>query len=228
MRKLIVLAGVVAVATACEKKVDMKSDSGQAGYTIGQQIGKNFKRQGVQVDPNAVAAGIADALKDKNLMKEEDMAAAMKKLQEGAMKKMMEEAEANKKKGDSFLAENKAKPNVKTTASGLQYEVLTEGKGKMPKDKDTVVVHYTGTLTNGEKFDSSVDRGEPAEFPVTAVIKGWTEALQMMKEGAKWKLVIPSDLAYGAQGRPGIPPNSTLVFTVELLKIKGDAPAGKK
>jgi FKBP-type peptidyl-prolyl cis-trans isomerase FklB len=118
------------------------------------------------------------------------------------------------------LTKNKSKPGVKSTASGLQYEILKEGKGKKPTLKDKVTVHYTGTLVNGQKFDSSHDRGQPAEFPVNGIIKGWQEALQMMPEGSVYRLYIPPDLGYGAQAQPGIPPFSVLVFDVELLKVQ--------
>ena len=131
-------------------------------------------------------------------------------------------ADPNLEKGEAFLAENAKKEGVKTTASGLQYKVLKEGTGKSPKDTDTVQVHYKGTLLDGTEFDSSIKRGQPAEFPLNRVIPGWTEGVQLMKEGAKYQFTIPSKLAYGERGTPGgpIPPNSTLVFEVELLSIK--------
>ncbi len=153
----------------------------------------------------------------------------MMTLQEDAMKKQQEAAENNKKKSAEFLEKNKSAAGFKVTASGLQYSVITEGNGATPKKEDTVKCHYTGTLIDGTKFDSSLDRGTPAEFPVAGVIPGWTEALQMMKVGSKYKLVIPPELAYGAQGRPGIPANSVLIFEVELLEIvkAAAAPAAK-
>jgi FKBP-type peptidyl-prolyl cis-trans isomerase len=132
----------------------------------------------------------------------------------------MQDAQKNKEVSDEFLTKNKSKPGVKSTASGLQYEILKEGKGKKPTLKDKVTVHYTGTLVNGQKFDSSHDRGQPAEFPVNGIIKGWQEALQMMPEGSVYRLYIPPDLGYGAQAQPGIPPFSVLVFDVELLKVQ--------
>jgi FKBP-type peptidyl-prolyl cis-trans isomerase FklB len=133
---------------------------------------------------------------------------------------MKVQGEKNKKEGEAFLAENKKKDGVKTLPSGLQYKVLAEGKGKTPKATDTVTVHYRGTLTDGTEFDSSYKRNQPASFPVNGVIKGWTEALQLMKEGSKWQLFIPASLAYGEPGRPGIPPNSVLIFDVELISVK--------
>jgi FKBP-type peptidyl-prolyl cis-trans isomerase FkpA/FKBP-type peptidyl-prolyl cis-trans isomerase FklB len=213
-------AAVVSMV-GCDKSASLKSDQDKASYAIGMQIGKSLKMQNADVTVNALVAGLNDGLGGKDSkLKPEEMQAAMQKMQEGAMKKAQEQAEVNLKKGDEFLAANKAKPNVKTTESGLQYEVVKEGTGATPKDTDTVKVHYTGTLINGEKFDSSRDRGEPVEFPVNGVIPGWTEALKLMKVGAQYKLAIPAKLAYGPQGRPGIPPNSVLLFDVELLDVK--------
>jgi FKBP-type peptidyl-prolyl cis-trans isomerase FkpA len=220
MNKIVVIAvsGLMLTLTACNKP-DLKSDKGQASYAIGQQIGKNLKAQNIEIDPKTLAASLSDAMQGKSEMKDEDIQKAMMKLQEMAMKKQQEEGEANKKKSADFLEKNKSVEGVKTTASGLQYQVITEGNGATPKKDDTVKCHYTGTLIDGTKFDSSVDRGQPAEFPVSGVIPGWTEALQMMKVGSKYKLFIPPELAYGPAGRPGIPANSALVFEVELLEI---------
>lgn len=228
--KNILAVSTVAVAalalTACNKP-DLKSDKGQASYAIGQQIGQNLKAQNIEFDAATLAASMKDAAAGKSEMSKEDIQKAMMKLQEMAMKKQAEEGETNKKKSAEFLEKNKTMAGVKTTASGLQYIVMTEGTGPVPKKEDTVKCHYTGTLTTGEKFDSSVDRGQPAEFPVSGVIAGWTEALQMMKVGSKYKLFIPPELAYGPSGRPGIPANSALVFEVELLEIVKAAPAAK-
>lgn len=212
--------GIVTMGTvACEKKVD--TDQKRASYSIGQQLGKNFKDNNVDFDPDVLVMALKDVKEGKtSKMTQEEMGKAMQKLQESATQKQGEVAEQNKKKGEEFLEKNKANANVKTTPSGLQYIVEKEGTGKQPAETDEVKVHYTGTLVDGTKFDSSVDRGQPAEFPVNGVIKGWTEALKMMKEGSKYKLTIPSELAYGPMGRPGIPPNSVLLFDVELLEIK--------
>jgi len=222
MNKL-VLGGLVVVAmaftTACQKKVKLDNDKKKASYAIGEQIGSNLKQQNIDFDADALAQALRDASAGKNEMSKEDMQAAMMKLQEMAMKKQQEAAEANAKAGKDFLEKNKSAAGVKTTASGLQYIMEKEGTGATPKKEDTVRVHYKGTLTNGEQFDSSYDRGQPAEFPVGGVIPGWTEALQLMKVGSKAKLFIPPELAYGPSGRPGIPPNSVLVFDVELLDI---------
>ncbi|MGZ3724748.1 MAG: FKBP-type peptidyl-prolyl cis-trans isomerase [Pseudobdellovibrio sp.] len=220
---LVAVSGLLLTLTACNKP-DLKSDKGQASYAIGQQIGKNLKAQNIEIDPKTLAASLADAVQGKSEMKDEEIQKAMMKLQEMAMKKQAEEGEANKKKAADFLEKNKTAEGVKVTASGLQYQVIKEGDGATPKKEDTVKCHYTGTLIDGTKFDSSVDRGQPAEFPVAGVIPGWTEALQMMKVGSKYKLFIPPELAYGPAGRPGIPPNSALVFEVELLEIVKQAP----
>src|SRR5438270_10025397 len=134
--------------------------------------------------------------------------------------KQTEAGKKNAADAEKFLADNKKKEGVKTTESGLQYKVLKEGNGAQPKSSDTVTVNYRGTLTDGTEFDSSYKRGQPATFPVSGVIKGWTEALQMMKAGSKYQLFIPASLAYGEQGRPGIPPNATLIFEVELMDVK--------
>ncbi len=225
---IVAVAGLLLTLTACNKP-DLKSDKGQASYAIGQQIGKNLKAQNIDVDPATLAASLADASKGKSEMKEEEIQKAMMKLQEMSMKKQSEEGEANKKKSAEYLEKNKTAEGVKVTASGLQYQVIKEGDGPMPKKEETVKCHYTGTLIDGTKFDSSVDRGQPAEFPVAGVIPGWTEALQMMKTGSKYKLFIPAELAYGPAGRPGIPANSALIFEVELLEIvKAAAPAKAK
>lgn len=230
MNKLVLGGVVVALAatTACTKKVKLDSDIKKASYAIGQQIGGNLKQQNIDFDADALAQALKDASAGKNEMTKEDMQAAMMKLQEMAMKKQQEAAETNSKAGKDFLEKNKSASGVKVTASGLQYIIEKEGTGAQPKKEDVVKVHYKGTLTNGEQFDSSYDRGQPAEFPVGGVIPGWTEALQLMKVGSKAKLFIPPELAYGPSGRPGIPPNSVLVFEVELMDIvKAEKPAAK-
>ncbi len=229
MKNVLVIAavGLTLTLTACNKP-DLKSDKGQASYAIGQQIGQNLKAQNIDFDSTTLVASMKDAGEGKSQMTKEDIQKAMMKLQESSMKKQQEEGEGNKKKSADFLEKNKSAAGVKVTASGLQYEVIKEGDGPMPKKEDNVKCHYTGTLIDGTKFDSSVDRGQPAEFPVGGVIPGWTEALQMMKVGSKYKLFIPPELAYGPAGRPGIPANSALIFDVELLEIvkAGAAPAG--
>jgi FKBP-type peptidyl-prolyl cis-trans isomerase FkpA/FKBP-type peptidyl-prolyl cis-trans isomerase FklB len=239
-RALLTVAGLslAVMMFGCEKKVKIETDDQKASYGIGTQIGNNMKQQNISIDPDALVTGMKDALAGKDLkLKPEEIQQALMKMQETAMKKQSEKAEKNKTEGAAFLEKNKAKAGVKTTASGLQYEVLKEGTGKTPTKADKVSAHYLGTLTDGTKFDSSYDRNQPAEFDVTGVIPGWTEALMLMKEGSKYKLYVPADLAYGPSGRPGIPPNSVLIFEVELLKVMpgvqpkavgGAIPDGKK
>ncbi len=221
MNKFVIggLALAMAFTAACTKKVKLDSDVKKASYAIGQQIGGNLKQQNIEFDADALSQALKDASVSKNEMSKEDMQAAMMKLQEMTMKKQTEQADKNSKTGKEFLEKNKTAAGVKVTASGLQYIVVKEGAGASPSKEDTVKVHYKGTLMNGEQFDSSYDRGQPAEFPVGGVIPGWTEALQLMKVGGKAKLFIAPELAYGPSGRPGIPPNSVLIFEVELVDI---------
>ncbi|MCB0351680.1 MAG: FKBP-type peptidyl-prolyl cis-trans isomerase [Bdellovibrionales bacterium] len=205
--------------TACDKP-DLKSEKGQYSYAIGVQIAKNLKDQKIDLDTKAFAAAVKDVTSGKEpQITEENRIAALRKMSEGLREKDNAAATENLKKGEAYLAENKAKEGVKVTDSGLQYEVISEGKGAKPKASDTVEVHYRGTLIDGKEFDSSYARNQPAQFPVKGVIPGWTEALQLMKTGSKYKLTIPANLAYGERGNPSIPGNSVLVFEVELLKI---------
>jgi FKBP-type peptidyl-prolyl cis-trans isomerase FklB len=195
----------------------------RVSYGVGRQLGDQLRNNPFKdFDITAVQAGIADALADiASQVSDEDLNAAFtvvsKKLQE-AEEAAAKEASAE---GEKFLAENAKRDEVTVTESGLQYEVITTGEGEKPSAESTVSVHYHGTFANGDVFDSSVERGQPAEFPVNGVIAGWTEALQLMTEGSKWKLTVPYDLAYGERGSQGaIPPYATLVFEVELLSIK--------
>ncbi len=198
----------------------LKTLEDKAAYSIGLDIGKRLANDELNVNPDLVAKGVVDALKkSKPLLTEEQIKAAMTEFGKVMQAKATAKNKAAADKGVAFLAENKKKKGVKTTASGLQYEVLTEGKGASPKKTDKVKVHYHGTMIDGKVFDSSVKRMEPAEFPVNEVIPGWTEALQLMKVGDKWRVVIPSDLAYGPGGNGPIPPNAVLIFEVELLDI---------
>jgi len=153
-------------------------------------------------------------------MSEQEVRDTMMAFEKDMQQKQAETAQKNVAEADKFLAANKTKEGVKSTESGLQYKVLKEGSGAQPKSSDTVTVNYRGTLIDGTEFDSSYKRGQPATFPVGGVIKGWTEALQLMKVGSKLQLFIPANLAYGEQGRPGIPPNSLLIFEVELMDVK--------
>jgi FKBP-type peptidyl-prolyl cis-trans isomerase FklB len=198
----------------------------KVSYGIGLNIGKNFKKDGIDVDLDLLVKGVKDALAgSKPLCSDAEIREAMTAIQKELQAKQAERAkgagEKNKKEGEEYLAENKKKEGVKTTKSGLQYKVLKAGTGKTPKASDTVVTHYKGTLIDGTVFDSSYDRGEPATFPVGRVIKGWTEALQLMTVGSKWQLFIPSELAYGADGAgDDIGPNAVLIFEIELVAIK--------
>ncbi len=211
---------------AQEKASELKDTREKVSYGIGMSMGKDFASQGIDVDAGLLAQGLKDALSGEGtLMTDEEAQAVLMAFQQEMMAKQQalaaEQAEKNLKEGEAFLAENGKKEGVTTLPSGLQYKVLEEGSGRTPGKDDTVEVHYRGTLIGGTEFDSSYGRGEPATFPVGRVIKGWTEALQLMKEGAKWQLVIPSSLAYGEQGAgAAIGPNSTLLFDVELLSIK--------
>ncbi len=228
------LTAPLAAQTAKEpaKAEPPKTPKDQASYSIGMSVGKSLMGQGLDgniVNPAMLARGIVDALTGaKSVLSEAETMAAMQAF-EKTMQEKQQQMQAQQQQlgakakaaGAEFLAANAKKEGVTVLPSGLQYKVVKAGTGASPKSTDTVKVHYHGTLTNGEKFDSSIERGEPIEFPVNGVIKGWTEALQLMKVGAKWQLAIPSDLAYGPQGRPPvIPPNSVLLFDVELLEVK--------
>ncbi len=221
----VVLMGFAGLAHAEDRPV-LKTDKDKVSYSIGLDIGTNFKRQSVDLDQKALAAGIADGLSGgKPLLTEDEVRKVLAQFQQQmaakAQQMAQQLAEKNQKEGEVFLAENKKKKGVVTLPSGLQYQVITAGTGKIPKATDTVTTHYQGTLIDGTEFDSSYKRGEPASFPVNGVVKGWTEALQLMKGGSKWQLVIPSNLAYGPQGAgQAIGPNATLIFEIELLSIK--------
>jgi FKBP-type peptidyl-prolyl cis-trans isomerase FklB len=203
----------------------LKTDKQKFSYTAGYQIGQNLKRQNLDLDSKTFSQGVQDAIANaKPRLKPEEMQAAIQAQQKKDMEKQAAAAKKNLDAGLAFLEANKKKDGVVTLPSGLQYKVITEGKGKQPKSTDTVVAHYRGTLINGTEFDSSYQRNEPATFPVAGVIKGWQEALPLMKEGAKWQVYIPSDLAYGPRGAGGeIGPNEALIFDIELLSVKSDA-----
>jgi FKBP-type peptidyl-prolyl cis-trans isomerase FklB len=194
-------------------------------YSIGYSIGRNMTQQSVDLRFDAFADGLKAAIgESKARLTESEMQEVMIQFQQEMMRKEMEERESlgvkARKASEQYLGENKAKEGVVTTDSGLQYEVVKSGDGPMPKADDTVTVHYKGTLPDGTVFDSSYERGEPATFPVTGVIPGWTEALQLMHEGDKWRLVVPSELAYGPRGAgQRIGPHQVLVFDVELIKV---------
>jgi FKBP-type peptidyl-prolyl cis-trans isomerase len=206
----------------------LKTQKEKASYALGMKIGGDLKRQGVgaSIDPALAARGFKDALAgSKALLTDEDEKAALAQLQTEVRGKMEAKAHeagaAARKEGDAFLAANKTKEGVVTLPSGLQYKILTEGKGPKPTANDTVTCNYRGTLLNGKEFDSSYKAGKPVSFPVSGVIKGWTEALQLMPVGSKWQLFIPADMAYGDRGAGGdIGPGETLIFEVELVSIE--------
>lgn len=215
------------IGTGCSKKnLELKDQKERESYSLGYQFGKNLKFQETEIDFDVYMSGLRDALEGKeSRMPQEDMRSTIntlqKRLAEAQQKSRKEQAEKNLTDGKAFLEENAKKDGVTTLSSGLQYKVLAEGSGKTPKKTDTVSVHYRGTFIDGTEFDSSYGRGQPQIFKVDGVIPAWTEALQLMREGAKWELFIPSELAYGERGIPQrIPPNSTLVFEIELISIQ--------
>ena len=199
----------------------LKTEKQKFSYTAGMQVGQNVKRQNLDFDAKAFALGVQDALSNaKPKLSPEQMRAAVEGFQKKEMAKREAVAKKNQDAGQAFLEANKKKEGVTTLPSGIQYKVLQEGNGKQPTAIDTVSVHYRGTLTDGTEFDSSYARNEPAIFQVSQVIKGWQEALPLMKEGSKWQVFIPADLAYGPRGAGGaIGPNETLIFEIELISV---------
>ncbi|PYT77351.1 MAG: hypothetical protein DMG40_23815 [Acidobacteria bacterium] len=218
-----------ASASKAAAPLTLTTDKDKISYAIGMNVGKAMKKDGVDVDTTILLHGLKDALAgSQQLLTDQEAQAVLSTLQTELRKKLEQQqqqlAETNKKEGDEFLAANKAKEGVVTLPSGLEYKILQEGTGPKPTAADTVTVNYRGTLLNGTEFDSSYKRGQPANFPVSQIIKGWTEALELMPVGSKWQLFIPPDLAYGLRGaNPTIGPNSTLIFEVELLSIQPKA-----
>jgi len=214
-----------------QKVVLLKTELDKVSYVIGVQLGQNFKNQEIEVKIEPMMQGLKDAMADKKLALSEDemqkifmgfrqrMMAKQRELQKKQQELQKVEAAKNLAAGKVFLAANGTKKGVKVLPSGLQYKVIKKGTGRTPTADDKVKTHYRGTLINGAEFDSSYKRNQPVEFPVKGVIKGWTEALQLMKEGGKWELYIPANLAYGERARPSIPANSTLIFEIELLEV---------
>ncbi len=207
--------------SAQEKSAQLKDQKDKVSYSIGVNIGMNLSRQKVPVNADALSAGVKDGIAGKPQMTEAEMKETMTAFEKDMMEQQKVAGEKNATDGAKFLEENKKKDGVKTTPSGLQYKSLKEGSGPQPKATDMVTVNYRGTLIDGTEFDSSYKRGEPATFPLNGVIKGWTEGLQLMKKGSKYQFFIPANLAYGERSPgAGIPPNSTLIFEVELLDVK--------
>jgi FKBP-type peptidyl-prolyl cis-trans isomerase len=246
MKRSILLAGVIAssvLVVACKeggnapaekKELALTSEIQKVSYGLGLNVGQNLQAQGIELDAQAFTTGLDDALKKAEpRLKQEEIMKAMQDFQQQQMAKRKAErdasAEKNKTEAAAFFAENGKKEGVVTTASGLQYKVITEGKGPKPTADDTVEVNYAGTFLNGEEFDSSYKRGKPVTFAVKGVVPGWTEVLQLMPVGSKWEVALPSDLAYGPGGTGRIGPNAALKFTIELLGIKekpkAEAPA---
>jgi len=225
---LILMAGLLATQVIAEENPVLKEKMDKVSYAIGVGMGKNLRSQEIEFDIDLVIRGFRDAFTgQKLLLTDEEIHAIINAFQIEMRRKQIETrhkqakmATDNKKAGEAFLSENKTKEGVVSLPSGLQYKVLAEGSGKTPRVEDTVVVHYKGYLIDGTEFDSSYKRGQPATLPVKGVIKGWAEALQLMKEGSKWQLFIPPELGYGTRGSSHIPPNSTLIFEVELISIK--------
>lgn len=213
-------------APAKAAPLTLKTQKDKASYALGMNFGTGLRKQSIDIDPAILARGLRDSFSNgKTLLTEDEAKAVLTQLQSDVRKKQQELAlqlgEANKKQGLEFLEANKTKDGVVTLPSGLQYKVLQEGTGPKPAPTDTVVCNYRGTLLDSTEFDNSYKRGQPVTFPLTGVIKGWTEALQLMPVGSKWQLFIPSELAYGERGRGGqIGPNATLIFEVELLSIQ--------
>jgi FKBP-type peptidyl-prolyl cis-trans isomerase FklB len=212
--------------TAPAANTTLNSDLDKLSYSIGADLGKNFKKQGIDISPAAMVKGLQDGINGVPLQLTEDqMKEVLGKFQKELIAKRTAElnkkGDENKVKGEAYMAENKAKPGVITLPSGLQYKIIEAGKGAKPGKEDTVTVDYTGTLINGQVFDSSEKTGKPATFKVSQVIPGWTEALQLMPEGSTWEVVIPASLAYGNRSMGGpIGPNETLVFKIHLISVK--------
>jgi FKBP-type peptidyl-prolyl cis-trans isomerase FklB len=237
MKKLFFLALCFAIVTpifaqqkgtksATEGNIKFKTLIDSVSYVFGADFGKNLSNADLDINLDLFMRGTKDVLDKKEpVFTEDETAQILNKLQvimtEKQEQAAKEQLAKNKKEGEDFLAKNKKNSDIITTASGLQYKILTKGNGKIPTIQDTVIAHYTGTLIDGTVFDSSIQRDEPASFALTGVIKGWTEALQIMPVGSKWMLYIPSDLAYGDKGAGNvIPPGATIIFEVELISIK--------
>jgi FKBP-type peptidyl-prolyl cis-trans isomerase FklB len=226
--------GLLAASAQAADTSVLKTQKDKVSYSIGLDIGKNMKKQSIDVDPDLLARGLKDALSGgKALLTDEEVKTVMTTFQQEMQTKMAaqtkEVGDKNLKVGEAFLAENKKKDGVITLPSGLQYKVITAGNGKKPKETDTVTTQYRGTLIDGTEFDSSYKRGQPASFPVKGVIAGWTEALQLMPSGSKWQLFVPQNLAYGPRGAGQmIGPNAALIFEVELISIQDEAKTPKK
>ncbi len=224
MKKLAVAAIVLFTGMGQVQAVEgLDTDQKRLSYFLGLQVAQQIKGDGVALDETAFLMGVHDVNSGASpKLSQEEIQGTLTRIQQQRVEEAKKQSGANKTEGAKFLAANAKKPGVKQTASGLQYKVINAGKGASPKATDTVEVHYRGTLINGTEFDSSYKRGQPATFPVNGVVQGWQEALPMMKEGAKWQIFVPASLAYGERGAGAmIGPDATLIFDIELLKIKG-------
>ncbi|HVR28322.1 MAG TPA: FKBP-type peptidyl-prolyl cis-trans isomerase [Thermoanaerobaculia bacterium] len=219
---ILAAVGVAALRLTAQPAPALDSQQQRVSYAIGLNLGRSLAAQDIEIDFDTLTRGIRDGLAGTALLDDQQIQQTMEAFEQEMRTRLSAAGEKNQADGAAYLAENAKRPGVKTTASGLQYEILTAGDGPKPAATDRVRVHYKGTLIDGTEFDSSYGRGEPAVFPANRVIAGWTEALQLMTVGSKWKLYIPPALGYGEQGAAGgaIPPNATLVFEVELLGIE--------
>jgi len=228
MKKMLLAAAILSASTlthAAEPVKSLETDEQKVSYSFGLIFGKRMTNDLPTLDLNVFVQGLKDGFKgDPALLTDAQIEATLKQFQDSQRQEQLQEfeqvAEKNKAAGDAFLANNKNKEGVVTLANGLQYKVVKAGSGAKPTAESTVKVHYSGSLIDGTVFDSSIERGEPVSFPVNGVIPGWTQALQLMQEGSKWNLYIPSDLAYGPGGNRNIGPNETLLFEVESLEIQ--------
>ena len=222
----LIVLGLSGSQQATQQKTVLKTQKEKVSYSIGLDIGRNFKQQSIDINPDLLTKGIKDALSGATpALTDDEMREVMTAFQTEMMAKMAENSkkagEKNKKDGEAFLAENKKKQGVVTLPSGLQYKILVDGKGRKPALKDTVTAHYRGTLLDGTEFDSSYKQGEPTTFALSNMIKGWTEVLQLMRVGSKWQVYVPASLAYGDRAASQeIGPNSTLIFEIELIAVK--------
>jgi len=221
----IVSIGLLFGVCSAADKVDLKSQKDKESYSLGYQFGESLKMQGLDINLDVYTSAIRDALAGKGpQLSQEEIRATIMDVQKRTMasqqKAVKEQGDKSLAEGKAFLAANAKKEGVRTLPSGLQYKVVAEGSGKTPKATDEVTVNYKGTLVDGREFDNSYKRGAPANFRLDKVIKGWTEALQLMKEGSKWQLFIPPELGYGERGAGPVPPNSVLIFEVELISVK--------
>ena len=231
MKKILLISlGLALAPSAFADTTNLNTVEQKASYTLGADIAKNFRDQGLEIDVNAFSLGLEDALENRTLkLSEEEMMSAINTVKERMQKQQLEKqqsiARTNLDKGKAFLTENAKKEGVITLDSGVQYKVLTKGKGDSPTPEDTISAHYRGTLLDGTEFDSSFKRGTPLTLQMGSVIKGWGEVLKLMKPGSKWEVYIPSDMAYGERGAgDAIGPNQALIFTIELINFESPKP----